>query len=183
MCLGGSAWQIDVTRERPPCNKRSKTAAGRGIESRPRLQNTNPRLVVFQAPAKQDTEPKAIPPNLGEILAHAFWMEKKGYKAHTVKGAVSSLKSIDRRTSLLDVQEVLACLAQSKLSETRKEGLACNLDRFYKWKGIPFDKPRYKRAETLPFIPTANTCNLRRPAKPFSKAPARSSLMLRTIYC
>jgi integrase len=28
-----------------------------------------------------------------------------------------------------------------------------DLVRFYGYKNIPFDKPRYKRVETLPFIP------------------------------
>jgi integrase len=38
----------------------------------------------------------------------------------------------------------------------RRENLATHLERFYKWRGIPFEKPRYKRAEALPFIPTEN---------------------------
>ena len=83
-------------------------------------------------------------------------MEKKGYKAHTVKGAVSSLKSVDRRTDLLDTQAVLSYLAHAKFGDVRRENLATHLERFYKWKGIPFEKPRYKRSERLPFIPTEN---------------------------
>jgi hypothetical protein len=38
----------------------------------------------------------------------------------------------------------------------RRENLATHLERFYKWKGISFEKPRYKRSERLPFIPTEN---------------------------
>jgi type 1 fimbriae regulatory protein FimB/type 1 fimbriae regulatory protein FimE len=82
------------------------------------------------------------------------WCEKRGYKPHTIRGALNSLKSVDRRTDLLDPQAVLSYLAYAKFGDVRRENLATHLERFYKWKGIPFDKPRYKSAETLPFIPT-----------------------------
>jgi integrase len=83
-------------------------------------------------------------------------MEKQGYRPPTVRGAVSSLKSVDRRTSLLDVQAVLGYLARLQVSEVRKENLSNHLESFYKWKGLEFHKPRYKRANKLPFIPTEN---------------------------
>jgi hypothetical protein len=83
-------------------------------------------------------------------------MEKKGYKQPTIRGVVSSLKSVDRRTNLLDVEAVLAYLARIHASEARKESLCDHLENFYKWKGIAFTKPRYKRVNKLPFIPTEN---------------------------
>jgi len=81
-------------------------------------------------------------------------MEKQGYKLPTIRGALSSLKSVDRRTNLLDIQSVLAYLARIQATEARKESLSDHLERFYKWKGLPFQKPRYKRVDKLPFIPT-----------------------------
>jgi integrase len=81
-------------------------------------------------------------------------MEKQGYKRYTIRGAVSSLKSIDRRTNLLDIQAVLGYLARIQVSEVRKENLSDFLDNFYRWKGLAFQKPRYKRVNKLPFIPT-----------------------------
>jgi integrase len=83
-------------------------------------------------------------------------MQKQGYRQPTIRGTVNSLKSIDRRTSLLDVQSVLAYLARIQASEARKENLSNHLARFYKWKGISFNKPRYTRVNKLPFIPTEN---------------------------
>jgi integrase len=80
-------------------------------------------------------------------------MQKEGYKAHTVRSAVSSLKSIARRTRLLDVEAVKGYLATAGISECRKEILALHLSRFYRYSRISFDRPRYKRIEKLPFIP------------------------------
>ena len=81
-------------------------------------------------------------------------MQKQGYKSPTIRGAVNSLKSIDRRTNLLDVQAVLGYLARINAGEARKENLSNHLERFYKWKDISFNKPRYTRISKLPFIPT-----------------------------
>jgi hypothetical protein len=88
------------------------------------------------------------------------WCEKRGYKAHTIRGALNGLKSVDRQTDLLDPQAVLSYLAHGKFGDVRRENLATHLERFYKWKGIPFEKPRYKRAERLPFIPTESEVDL-----------------------
>jgi len=65
----------------------------------------------------------AVLPHIGDILSFALWMEKQGYRAPTVRGTVSSLKSIDRRTNLLDPQAVLGYLARIQVSEVRKENL------------------------------------------------------------
>jgi len=44
-------------------------------------------------------------------------------------------------------------LAKAKCSEGRKERACYDLARFYAWKGIVFEKPRYRKIESLPFIP------------------------------
>ena len=80
-------------------------------------------------------------------------MQKQGYKPHTVKSATSSLKSVARRTNLLDVEAVKGYLANAQISEARKEILGIHLARFYRHMGIPFDRPRYRRIVDLPFIP------------------------------
>ena len=81
-------------------------------------------------------------------------MERQGYKASSVRGTISGLKGIDRRVNLLDVQSVLTYLARVQISPTRKEQLSNYLEKFYKWKGLEFQKPRYRRIIKLPFIPT-----------------------------
>jgi integrase len=49
---------------------------------------------------------------------------------------------------------VLRYLARINAGEARKENLSNHLERFYKWKDISFNKPRYTRVSKLPFIPT-----------------------------
>jgi len=63
-------------------------------------------------------------------------------------GAVNSLKFIDRRANVLDVQSVLGYISRIQAIETRKEVLAGHLAKYYKWKGIAFTKPMYKTFQT-----------------------------------
>ena len=106
-------------------------------------------------PAPKDLA-KVPAPNLGDILSHALSLEKQGYKPNSVRGTIGGLKALDRRVNLLDVQGVLIYLARVQLSPTRKEQLSNYLEKFYRWKGVEFQKPRYKRVIKLPFIPTEN---------------------------
>ena len=82
-----------------------------------------------------------------------MWASKKGYRHSTIEGSVRALKSIARHVDLLDSQRTLAYLARLDVSESRKEKLATDLQRFYEFKGIPFTPPRYRRVQRLPFIP------------------------------
>ena len=81
-------------------------------------------------------------------------MQKQGYRYSTIQSCIKSLKPIARRTKLLDPEAVKGYLAGASISENRKDKLTQDLARFYKYKGIPFEKPRYRRIEKLPFIPT-----------------------------
>jgi len=63
------------------------------------------------------------------------------------------LKAVARRANLLDPEDVKAYLARAEVSEARKEKLAGDLARFYGCMRIPFEKPRYRAVEHLPFIP------------------------------
>jgi integrase len=90
---------------------------------------------------------------LGEILSFAFWMKKEGYKGSTARACVRVLKSVARRANLLEPESAKAYLANAKVSDGRKAVIAQHLARFYAYKRIPFDKPRYVAVDTLPFIP------------------------------
>jgi integrase len=90
---------------------------------------------------------------LGEILRFAFWMRKAGYRNSTVQTCIRSLKGLARRTNLLDQESVKSYLANAQLSENRKTKVLEDVSRFYAFLKIPFERPRYKRIETLPFIP------------------------------
>jgi integrase len=67
--------------------------------------------------------------------------------------SVKSLKWVARKTNLLIPEKAKSCLASATTSESRKRQLVEDLARFYKYKNIPFDKPRYKKLDKLPFIP------------------------------
>lgn len=90
---------------------------------------------------------------LGEILSFGLSMRKQGYRESTVKPCIRALKSIARRANLLDSESVKSYLASAQLSENRKEKLTHDLTRFYHYKKMPFEKPRYRPVEKLPFIP------------------------------
>jgi integrase len=80
-------------------------------------------------------------------------MEKEGYRPATTRCAVEALKSLTRRVNLFDTEAVKYYLAKANVSEGRKERLSNDLARFYRFKGLHFDKPRYRKIEKLPFIP------------------------------
>jgi integrase len=97
--------------------------------------------------------PPAPAPNLSEILAFGFWMRKQGYRPSTIQATISTLKAIAKKASLLNPDDVKTHLASRKVSESRKEKICVDLARFYKFKGILFQIPRYHRVDTLPFVP------------------------------
>jgi hypothetical protein len=90
---------------------------------------------------------------IGEILSFGLWMRKQGYRESTIQPCIRALKAIARRADLLNPEAAKSYLASALVSENRKEKLADDVARFYRYKRIPFEKPRYRRIEKLPFIP------------------------------
>jgi hypothetical protein len=70
-----------------------------------------------------------------------------------IQSSQQLVKSVARRANLLGPEAVKAYLATATFSQSRKEVLADHLARFYHHRGIPFDKPHYRRVEKLPSIP------------------------------
>jgi integrase len=91
---------------------------------------------------------------LSELVSFGLWLQKQGYRNSTVQSNVKALKALAKRTDLLDSESVKEHLALAQLSEGRKQILAQYLERFYRFKGIAFEKTRYRRVERLPFVPT-----------------------------
>ena len=60
---------------------------------------------------------------------------------------------MDRKVNLVEPELVKRFLANSAWSEGGKERVAEDLDRFYKFKGIQWQRPRYEAVDTLPYIP------------------------------
>ena len=86
-------------------------------------------------------------------------MQREGYRPATIRSAVKTLKSLAKRTNLLSADATKDYLTKAEVSENRKVKICEDLARFYKWKGIHFDRPRYKKIETLPFIPLETEVN------------------------
>jgi hypothetical protein len=93
-------------------------------------------------------------PMLSELVSFGLWLQKQGYRNSTVHSNVKALKALAKRANLLDSECTKEYLALAQLSEGRKQILAQYPERFYIFKGIAFAKPRYRRVETLPFMPT-----------------------------
>jgi integrase len=91
--------------------------------------------------------------HLSDILSFGLWMRKEGFREATCRSAIQVLKTVNRRTEIMNTEEVKSYLAKAKCSEGRKERVCYDLPRFYAWKGIKFEKPRYRKIESLPFIP------------------------------
>ncbi len=96
----------------------------------------------------------------GEIAAHALWMQKEGYRRSTILSAVSCLKSVAKKSNLLDSESVKRYLGSANVTENRKETIVVRVARLYRQKGIPWVQPRYRRIERLPWIPTEEEVNL-----------------------
>ena len=81
-------------------------------------------------------------------------MQRERYKWSTVNSATKALKALAKRTNLLNPETVKAYVASSNVTENRKQTVLEHVARFYNWKGIKWNKPKWRRIETLPFIPT-----------------------------
>jgi integrase len=83
-------------------------------------------------------------------------MQREGFKESTVRSAVATLKSLERNADLRDPEAVKNYLANARISEGRKEKIVDDIARYYRHKGIQFAKPRYKRVDSLPYVPHEN---------------------------
>jgi integrase len=80
-------------------------------------------------------------------------MRREGYRPSTIQAAISALKAIAKHANLLNPEAVKTHLASRKVSLGRKAKICEDLARFYKFKHIPFQTPRYRRIDTIPFVP------------------------------
>ena len=86
-------------------------------------------------------------------------MRKEGYRESTWYFTVRTLKRLDRKINVLEPEPVKRFLANCNWSECGKEHVAEDLDRFYKFKDIVWQKPRYEAVDILPHIPKESEVN------------------------
>jgi hypothetical protein len=72
-------------------------------------------------------------------------MQQHGYRPSTIKATVKTLKTLSRRCNLANPTDVKTNLATHPYTENRK---------FKIINDISWERPRSRRIETLPFLPT-----------------------------
>jgi integrase len=86
-------------------------------------------------------------------LEYVFWLKKEGYRESTIRRYGKIILLLSKRADIIDAESVKEFIADSGWNEGTK-ALACDAYRLYaKMKGFRFEKPIYKRVDSLPFIP------------------------------
>jgi integrase len=86
-------------------------------------------------------------------------MQQHGYRPSTIKATVKTLKTLNRRCNLANPTYVKTHLATHPYTENRKFKIINDINRLYKHLNIPWQRPRSRRIETLPFLPTEEEIN------------------------
>jgi len=98
--------------------------------------------------------PRKVPDESNvRIAEHAFWMQKNGYSESTIRAAVKTLRHLSRNCNLLNPESFLNYNATAKYGDNRRCHILDDVTRFYKSLNIPFNRPRHRVVEKLPFIP------------------------------
>ncbi len=92
----------------------------------------------------------------GKLLEFEFYMQKKGFAASTVENWVLRLGTLaERGANILDPESVKATIAlQNTWGDGTKNIHVKVYNCFLQKEGLKWDPPRYKRRETVPFIPS-----------------------------
>jgi integrase len=88
-----------------------------------------------------------------EIINYGLWPRKEDYSIHTVRNDIKRLRRLDRRCSILEPEAPKRLIANSSWNSDGKQHICEVLDRFYRFLGIKWIRPRYQQVETLPWIP------------------------------
>ena len=79
------------------------------------------------------------------ILNFLWFLKKEGYKESTILNYSKSLRDIAKHVNLDDPEAVKDYIAKKPVSDARKEIIVNCYDKYCKWRGIPFKKPKYYR--------------------------------------
>ncbi|MEM2108673.1 MAG: tyrosine-type recombinase/integrase [Candidatus Bathyarchaeia archaeon] len=91
----------------------------------------------------------------GKIVEFLWWMKKQGYKETTIFSRGQRLKRlINLGADLFNPESVKEVIAkQDKWKESRKQAMVFAYDLFAGWMGLKWERPIYKPASKLPYIP------------------------------
>jgi len=136
----------------------SKNIEGRKTTTQLTQDSSNLNIQALSIKAKpKNAQPKPL--NIkqiqSELLNFAWWLKKNGYSEETILSRVKILKTlVNRGADLSNPESVIDTIARQKWSNGRKENAVYAYSSWLKWKGLEWDKPRYKRIFKLPHIPS-----------------------------
>lgn len=71
-----------------------------------------------------------------------------------MRSSISNLKSLAKHSDISNPESVKREIANRDVSDGTKEKLVYAYDRYCKHHKITWDKPRYRRVEKIPYVPT-----------------------------
>ena len=80
-------------------------------------------------------------------------MQKIPYRETTIETTVKAVRALSREVNPDDVEAIKQAIATRKVCNNRKAVLCESMVRYYAFRGIPFQKPIYRKTNRLPFIP------------------------------
>jgi integrase len=92
----------------------------------------------------------------GKLVEYAFYQQKQGYAAESIRGNTGALRALlVRGADLLDPESVKEALAKEKAwSQNRRRNVINAYTLFLKVNGLHWEKPRCNCVRKIPFIPT-----------------------------
>jgi integrase len=91
----------------------------------------------------------------GKVVEYLWWMEKQGYAETTIRLARVALKVLmERGANLLEPESAKEVIAKQKWSQSRRRNVINAYDRFAKYVGLSWEKPKCNVQRKIPFIPT-----------------------------
>jgi integrase len=91
----------------------------------------------------------------GKIVEYGFWLLKQGFAKSTIEGRTKLLRRlVNVQADIFEPETVKEAISKQTWSEGRKEYAVEAYTSFLKMTGKTWTPPKYRRIETLPFIPT-----------------------------
>jgi len=103
----------------------------------------------------QGTREKSnAPKKLGNILDYAWHMKKNGWSDSTCETAIHRLKLFNKLCDIHNPDQIKTVLATANWKPNTKHHYTTTIHQYLQFKGIKWNKPKYKRENSTPFIPT-----------------------------
>ena len=93
----------------------------------------------------------------GKIIELTFWMKKQGYADEVAKNRTYNIKRlVDLGANLWDPESVKEVLAKQQWKNNYKRIIIYAYENFLQMEGLTWQRPKYKRQASLPFVPLEN---------------------------